>query len=187
LAVRIKETGEFQNREKEARNIHWIDLPKTYIFQSFEDIIQAAKDLPALTEGYVCRTEDYKFIKVKNPAYVALAALRGNCGISTGNILKLVRSYNESEYLTYFPEETAVFNDYFTIRDHMEQYFLNLYDNYKDIESQKDFAQAIKELPFNGVLFNLRKGAAFKDISFNEPMVLKLYNYFLLNMALLPS
>jgi T4 RnlA family RNA ligase len=179
LAVRNKETGDFLDREREAQNIHWDVLPKTYAFKSFDGITQAVKELPVVNEGYVCKTENNWFLKIKNPAYVALSLLHGNNGISPNNILRLVRNFDESEYLSYFPEDRQYFEGYFVVRDNMEHYFQNLYEKYRHIENQKDFALAIQDVPFKHILFSMRQGISFKDIRITESNMAHLYNYFL--------
>ena len=68
---------------------------------------------------------------------------------------------NESaEFLAYFQELQPLFDEisekYSQLVDRLE----NEYKKYQNIEVQKDFAMAVKDFPYSGVLFSLRSGKA---------------------------
>jgi len=79
-----------------------IKKPKTYQCNNLTDLIAMASELKYCEEGYVVRDTDYKRIKVKSPAYVAVHRLVS--GMTEKRLLELIRSNETSEFLNYFPE-----------------------------------------------------------------------------------
>ena len=162
LAIRETKTGSYLpiDRVREFADYNGIRTPKLYRFDSFESIIEAAKDLPALEEGYVCCKElpggKVGRIKVKNPSYVAIAHLRDN-GLSIRRIIDLVLENDQEEYLTYFPEDRELFNPYIKA---MENMFIKIAETHlkvKDIVDNKDFALVTKDISYKHFLFSLRR------------------------------
>lgn len=144
--------------------------PTRYHFYSIEEIQkfldeQAAAD-PTF-EGVVIRDKNGQRWKIKSATYLGLHKLRGEGDnlYNPKNLLPFILSGEDSELLTYYPEVTETFmrlksqvqNDYATM--------LEVWMENKDLESQKDFALAIKgKTDYTSVLFNVRKkyGAAAK-------------------------
>ena len=116
---------------------------KSYSLGSLDDIEQTFKELPALEmEGYVVAQflPDGRVIraKVKHPGYLAIHHLKE--GNSKKRLLELVRTGEEGEFLSYFPEYGPQFDE---IRG--------------KFEDQKEFALHVKDLPMSGVIFNVRR------------------------------
>jgi len=96
-----------------------VKMPKSYAFDSIEDIVKMSTELPQLDEGYV--VVDYTNIevdglslpriKVKNPAYVAIAHLKDSSCSSRRRLLELVIKNEGDEFLSHFPEFTDEYND----------------------------------------------------------------------------
>ena len=89
---------------------------------------------------------------------MAIAHLRD--GFSPRRLLSIVVTNEGSEFLTYYPEWQEAYD---TISGKFEQLIAQIeadYQQYQDIEIQKDFALAIKHLPYCGILFALRSGKA---------------------------
>ena len=61
-----------------------------------------AKELRYCEEGYVVKDAEYRRIKVKRPAYVAVSHLIS--GMNEKRLLELIRMNETEEFLTYFPE-----------------------------------------------------------------------------------
>ena len=174
LAIRNKFTGEYLSQE-EVENFAYtkkvkgynIDIPDYYSFNSFDDIMESAKSLEPMEEngeGYVCydiKTQNR--IKIKNPSYLALANLRENGAISNKRIAILVFNQDYEEYLSYFPEDEEYFNPYIQAYEKMIKDIWETYNEYKDIESQKEFALNVKDLPIASFLFELRKGLGLEE------------------------
>ena len=134
---------------------------KSYKFDCGEDMMEAVQALPGLQEGFVCCHEG-KRIKVKSDVYVAVHRLRGDCVPSPKRISELVVTNETEEYLAYFEEDREMFQPYMDSFDQMVKEAHNLYWKVKGIESQKEFAMAVKDKCYFGPLFTARK----KDTSF---------------------
>lgn len=166
LTVRDNTTGEYlphsnieqiayAMRQYRSMNVRPIDAYET---NNLDDIIQMAKDLPALEEGYVAW--DYKNdirIKIKNPSYVAIHKIRENGQLSPKRIAALVLENDHEEYLSYFPEDAKFFEPFAQTLFGLRVQIGVTYALVKDIELQKDFALAIKDCKFSGILFTARK------------------------------
>ncbi len=140
------------------KSIGWnVRMPKEYRFDSLEACLEVLKELPDLQEGYVVyNTQTGERVKMKSPAYVVAHRIRGN-GLTMNSICELVAMNEQDEYLTYFPEDRKFFTP---VEDKLSEIILNIkgtYVLYRDVESQKDFALAIKDHPFSGVMFKARK------------------------------
>jgi histone deacetylase complex regulatory component SIN3 len=101
---------------------------------------------------------------MKNASYLAIAHLRDNGVISAKRIAHLVYANDYEEYLSYFPEDKYLFDPYIKAYSKMISLINDVYNKYKDIENQKEFALAISKYPFKGVLFTVRaKGISIQD------------------------
>ncbi len=146
-----------------------VRLPKVYQLSSAEDCLNAVQDLPSTEEGYVvrCNTTGNR-VKIKSPAYVALHRLRGNGAPTFNNIAELVLLNEHEEYLTVFEGERFLFQPVVDALERMMEQMTLAYDEFRDVESQKDFAMAVKDLSFSGVLFKARKCGGNVIHAFNE-------------------
>jgi len=73
-------------------------------------------------------------------------------------MLEIVVTNEGEEFLSYFPEWTDLYNK---IKIRYQSFITEVeetYHQYQHIEVQKDFALAIKHLPYSGILFSLRSG-----------------------------
>jgi hypothetical protein len=139
-----------------ARVYGW-ECVKNFSLVSIKDIISSLQLMnPMEQEGYIVVDDDFNRIKVKSPQYVALHHMTD--GMSTRRMLEIVRTNEGSEFLSYFPEWENVYKEvkdkYFALLIEVNQ----CYNMYKGIANQKDFALAVKELPYSGALFNMRSG-----------------------------
>jgi hypothetical protein len=94
--------------------------------------------------------------KIKSPAYVAVHHIRGE-GLNPKRISQLVLTGEAEEYLTYFPEDRNIIQPYMDARMALSVAMFEAYRGTFFIATQKDFALAVKDLPFSGVLFKARK------------------------------
>ena len=133
---------------------------KSYSLGSLDDIEQTFKELPALEmEGYVVAQflPDGRVIraKVKHPGYLAIHHLKE--GNSKKRLLELVRTGEEGEFLSYFPEYGPQFDE---IRGKFEALVTELetaWETNRSIENQKEFALQVKDLRMSGVIFSVRR------------------------------
>jgi hypothetical protein len=170
LDVRNKDTGIFLGNDityfwpisKEAK---WL-YPDKHEFGTWKEIIRSSNDLPAMEEGYVAKIGDWR-IKVKNPAYLAIAHLRENGAITEKRVVKLVFMQDHIEYLIHFPEDQPEFDPWINAYDKMIKN-IKITDEYTHaIEDQKEYALSIVDCPAKGVLFAMRKGRDMYDIMEN--------------------
>lgn len=131
--------------------------------KTLEDTTKQVETLNGLKEeGYVVVDKFCNRVKVKAPHYVTLHRLKGEY-FSRKRALELVLLGETSEVLSYFPEWKE---DIDLIENKYQEFkssILKTYEMHKGIESQKEFALAIKEAPMTSVLFAMRKGIDFEE------------------------
>lgn len=137
-----------------------VRLPKMYpMSEKSDELVAMANSLTDLQEGFVVwDSSSGKRVKIKAATYLVAHSLRGNDPLPTKkNLLKLLFSGDMDEFLAYFPEWAEKAN---AVRDEVHNTLATLattYESTKDIESQKDFAIAIRDVKHNGILFAARK------------------------------
>lgn len=139
---------------------HNVRRAKTYgPFATLADVRAAVDALPDLQEGMVIYDPvSAKRMKVKAEAYVAVHHLRGENGTPTDkNILQLLLTNEQDEFLSYFPE----FKDRFdAVRDIIVAFRQELVDHAAMVKypfDQKEFAFLVKDNPLSAILFKARK------------------------------
>lgn len=138
------------------RNIRKLE---TYSASGMDEVVKLANSLPNLQEGFVIYDPvSNKRMKVKSSLYVVAHAIRGNDPLPTKkNLLKLLFTGELDEFVAYFPEWQEKAFD--VMRDVAKVKFTlaEAWDKHKHLESQKDFAMAVKNVKHNGILFQCRK------------------------------
>lgn len=87
-----------------------VKRPKVYSFSDITSLVQMAAELKELDEGYVCVdyskqvNGNYLRLKVKNPAYVAVAHLKESSSASMRALMQLIIAGEQEEFISYFPE-----------------------------------------------------------------------------------
>lgn len=138
-------------------NISAWEAVKSYPLGSFEDIVKSCSTLnPIEQEGYVVCDAKFNRVKLKSPQYVALNNIRDGHGPK--RIIEIIRTNEYQEFLTYFPEWKDEYNKYLNKFALLECELMVAWDKNHYIENQKEFALAIKNVPFNGALFMMRTG-----------------------------
>jgi hypothetical protein len=133
------------------------ELVKSYALTSWTEVIKAAEKLePMDSEGYIICDHNFNRVKVKSPQYVAISHLRE--GFSTRRMIEIILTNEGEEFLAYFPEWTELYQKIKDRYHSLIQEVEEVYRQYQHIETQKDFALAIKHLPYSGILFSLRSG-----------------------------
>jgi hypothetical protein len=139
-------------------------LPRLHEFRSAEEVAkfiegETAKDLTF--EGVVLRDKNNRRIKAKSAEYVRLHSLRGNpmggnlC--SPSKLVLFCLKEDPSEILSYFPDVEPYYNECKRKVDAAFDELRVLWNAYKDLENQKEFALSINHHPLKGILFNTRK------------------------------
>jgi len=168
LTIRERKTErEWLFKDVESWGIqHGFRVPRNYSFNSWEDIIQSLKSLPPLEEGYVALLElsDHIWrVKIKNPAYLAIAHLH-MCGyISEKKIITLIFLGNDIEYLSYFPNDASAFKPYQDAYAKMIKSIRHHWNSYGGLENKKEFAMKVKDLPTSSILFSMKKGISLEE------------------------
>ena len=179
LAVRNKETGEYVDKHVEGERIGWKYYPKESSFHNYAEIKEIADKMPLSEEGFVCRIGDWR-IKVKSPAHIAAFVIRSG-GLTEEKVINLVNLHEETEYLSYYPDEKKYFIPWIQVRDNMEKNFNFIYKMCKD-EVRKTFSMNLDKnnIPsvMKTVLFKMyENGGRFEDAfkSIPETKIVKLY------------
>lgn len=155
LGMRDMETLE------EVDHINWaqeagMPVAPSFSLSGWDSIVEAAKGLnPMQSEGFVVCDGRFNRVKVKCPQYVALAHMKD--GFSRRRMIELVRHGEGDEFLGYFPEYRALYEEivsrHRTLADRIESRFAEI----RGIESQKDFALLATKEPCPAALFTMRK------------------------------
>lgn len=155
LAARHNKTGEFVHGRDQAASIGAM-FPNEYRFDTTAACAETASKLPNLQEGYVLYQDGIPVCKIKSPAYCAVHLLRGE-GLNPKRISELVLTGEQDEYIAYFPEDAEYIRPYVKALELTLNAICSVWYKNRNIESQKDFALAVKDYPFSAVLFYLRK------------------------------
>ena len=152
------------NFNEETPEFYKWECVKKYPLGSVKEVIDSLQSMnPIEQEGYVVVDANFNRLKVKSPKYVALHRMIDH--MSNKRMLEIVRTNEAAEFLTYFPEWSDLHKEikdkYFALLIEVNQ----CYNTVKSIESQKDFALAVKDYPFAGALFTMRSGkiTSFED------------------------
>lgn len=144
---------------------------KHYHFSSIHECLKAARELPNLEEGYVLYTNQGEpVMKVKSPVYVACHHLRGE-GLNPKRVAELVAMNETAEYLAIFPEDEPTFTPVIEKYNHIKESITELWNTFRTLENQKEFALAVKDYPGSGILFNARKTGV---LNFEEKVMMNL-------------
>ena len=174
IAVRNRVTGEEHHIETGANP--W-PICESYPFNTIENVVHKCNQLdPIEAEGYIIADRFFNRIKLKNPGYVALSHLCEAMG--PRSMLEIVRTNEQSEFLTYYPEYKPLYEEvkqkYTKLLILLQNEINHIHDKFVISPTNtpwRDIGIATKGLFYQGVLFTyLRKGKTFKDILFEMPI-----------------
>lgn len=158
-AIRDNSMGFYKSIRKDT-----FETPKEFPFGSWEDAISASKFLGNLEEGFVVvDASGIPLCKIKSPTYVAVHHIRGE-GLNPKHISKLVWSGEVGEYLSYFPEDREILSPHLDRHLEVLDEISDLWENNKKLQDQKEFALAVKDTPYAGVMFLLKRGVKLEKI-----------------------
>lgn len=166
LASRCNKTFEYVDSSADLVGLN-IQFPNKYSFDSTEACVETAKNLKELREGYVLYQDGRPVAKIKSPAYCAVHLLRGE-GLNPKRIAELVLTGEQGEYLAYFPEDEEHVTPYVNTLNKIKADIENCWESNKHLETQKDFALAVKDFDYSAVLFYLRKNGGDVVKAFND-------------------
>ena len=157
LGARNVQTGEEMPSLVEQIKIPTIRMPELYKAGNFTDAVKSANELGGLKEGFVIVDGKKRRLKIKSVAYVAAHHLRGE-GVTPKRAVLLALAGEIPEFCSYFPEYLSLLLPYQEKVDRLRVEILVTYNKYHNIEDQKEFALAVKDLPYSGILFSMRRG-----------------------------
>lgn len=139
-----------------------VETPEIHSFICYADVenFLAQKETTDPTfEGLVLRDSNDIRVKVKSKTYLALHHLHDNGNIANPkNIVEFLLKSEKDEILTYFPEMREQVEAVESKLDTELNTLIQIWEDTKEIESQKDFALAIiPKTKFNGILFQIRR------------------------------
>jgi hypothetical protein len=140
----------------EAHNHEW-EVAKIFPLGSWDEIVEASKTLdPMESEGYIVADTNYNRVKVKSPQYVALAHIKDS--FSTRRVLEIVRTNENEEFLSYYPEYTDIYWDVRCKYERLLGQIEGAYEAIEIIDDRKQFALLAKDLRYSGALFGMKFG-----------------------------
>lgn len=153
------------NKEQLCQERGW-SLPRLYSFRNWQEVLEAANDLPNLEEGFVMVHRDFGMpvMKVKSQTYVISHRLRGE-GLNPKRCMDLVIMNETDEYLTVFPEDVNMLQPYIDAYKTLWGDWGCLIAELSPLDSlsQKEFALKVKDKPQSSLMFSLRKGLTITD------------------------
>ena len=152
-------------------------LCDSYPITTEEDLKDFVEGRDQLDEGCVLYDKGTQMrIKMKNSSYVAIHHLRGN-EVTVKSIISLLLKSEIDEYLVYFDTDLPMMEPYINKYNELLKSVGDSYDVVKHIENQKEFALIIKDVPYKGLLFSMRKGKTLDELFNldNLNMIMKLF------------
>ena len=138
-------------------------MPESYHFSSLNDIevfLSNKEKEDSSFEGVVIRDNNGIRFKIKSKTYLALHRLADNGNIANpANFVPLILAGETSEVLCYFPELKDKFKEVQAELDIEYFKMSDLWEKNKDAITQKDFALAVKDAKFAGLLFQMKKNS----------------------------
>lgn len=139
--------------------------PRLYDLNSLEDIKECINTLEQMDEGFVVHhPKSGKRLKVKNPRYLEIAAIRFNGMLTQNAILHMVFDGELDEYLIYFEEDRPLCEAYLKPFEAMLDAITQEYESkckslpYESAMDRKLFAEAIKDSPYKHMFFRMKQG-----------------------------
>ena len=144
--------------------------PRVYSMNNIDDIRACIATLADTDEGFVCHhVKTGKRLKIKNPRYLKISAIRFNGGLTQNSILKMLFEDNLDEYLLYFKCDEDICLPY---KEAYEKFFIDLtkeyerkYKNlpYETSEDKKNYAMLLKDNPNSSLFFRMKQGKTAKE------------------------
>jgi RNA ligase len=145
-----------------ASQFHWEHV-RTFSVASAAEAIQAAAELDAVkTEGFVVVDAQMRRVKIKSPRYVALHHLKGEA--TTRRAIELWRTGDAQELLTVFPELAEAILPVHRTLDEIVDLATAAVAAGQELD-QKSFALRIKQEPWSGLAFALRREGGGREIA----------------------
>lgn len=149
-----------QNRVRDiARNINepMVKLPELYDLRSEEAILRMFEGKPKDFEGIVVIDNNFNRIKIKQKSYLKLHYFINRIS-SLDKMIDIILDNEQNEFLSYFPDLKDKFDEIEKKLNMLKKETMTVFGMYNHIQSRKEFAIAIKNLPYRHLLFKLKDG-----------------------------
>lgn len=142
-----------------------ITVPKRYNFSNDESVRKyILSNFKDDEEGFVVFDKDsYNRVKIKNTKYLELAKIKGNGAFYPKRILSYIVNEN-TDILQRFSDYYELINVYKKKLNYFISTIEKEYEQYKNIENQKDFAIAVNSNPYKSCFFQIRNGKSINEI-----------------------
>jgi hypothetical protein len=139
-----------------AADLGW-EIVRTHPLGTLDDILAAAAEIdPFRAEGYVVCDGAFHRVKVKAPAYVAMAHLKDS--LSPRRMLDVIRTGESDEFLSYFPELRPMYDVIKAKVDRLCDETDADYARLAGVTEPKGFADAALRSRWSSALFARRSG-----------------------------
>lgn len=136
-----------------------ISRPNSIFVEEIEEILEAFPEIDPLEEGFVVVDRNFNRMKVKNPSYLSISrTVNAGSRVVPRHFAEIVLKGDAKEIISYYPEYREVLELMDNILSDMIEEVTTLWWINSGIDSQKEFAEAVKSHPLNHLLFMLRKG-----------------------------
>lgn len=133
--------------------------PTSIMIDDMDEIIGVFKSIDPLEEGFVVVDKNFNRIKVKNPSYLSVArTVNAGNKVVPRHFAEIVLKGDSKEIISYYPEYREVIEYMDSTLQLMIEGMANLWWTNAGVDSQKEFALAVKDNPLNHILFMLKKG-----------------------------
>lgn len=131
------------------------EIVKTFDFGYTDEIEKALSEMDGMQcEGFVIVDGSMNRVKMKCEDYVRKHRLVSS--LNQRNLIDVIRQNEEAEFLAYFPEWQAEYDNLKIEYEDLVKEIETVYNENKNIRRQKDFANAVKAHRFSGAMFQLR-------------------------------
>lgn len=133
------------------------EVVDTFPLDTLDEVVMASQQVKGIEqEGYVVCDHRFNRLKIKSKDYVRLHHLVS--GMSYRRLLEIVQIGDGEEFLGYFPEYAKEYNEVEIAYEEAHKSAFQLFYDNNHLESQKDFAMAVKHHPLSAAIFKLRAG-----------------------------
>ena len=160
LAVRDLDTLKELPIEDIAKELN-LPIPQKFNFSNYNDLslfLNSWNKEKIEREGFVLVDKDFNRVKIKASCYVAAHGLISSLAASDRNIMRLVLE-DKADDLSFITDN-MITERVELFKSKVAELLFSVkksYSEYKDLESDKDFALAIKDLPYKAALFAVRR------------------------------
>jgi hypothetical protein len=148
-------------KEYVSSGLNWYSLlPEIHQFNSIEQVISYIKERAVgdeTFEGLICRDNNNTRLKIKNPKYVSLHAMKGESDniFLPKYLIEFILDGETDELLLYFPEVKDKLDDITQTLQEEKDILSARWEILKNEKSRKNFAAGCWDLKLKAILFKM--------------------------------